>query len=314
MPSLNAYSLTCPGSLLIRSLAATGGLWKETNYSEQRWTKGLFNSFVPVSFQGGQTVKYGKAHMELTAATSAVADSLGLADAQLLFTVCLDHRFRIWNVHTGAIIGSSDLLGVERDPQELGKWVIDPSRDNLVRLVGRVDGKRTAAVYSPVSNEFKFWKIEAKTADGSSIFVHDLFKDAKTTLKPPMPSSGDAWTLADFGVSQSSGAMIRLWVLWKNNLTYRVQQVEFDSADSSRAQQQWEQDWTNVHIDNTSPSADAANAGDSTDSTEKWLQVIFYPGRFSRATLETALAMFERGLGSKETSTRSGKGLVESIC
>lgn len=294
-------------------MTATGSLWKETNYSEQRWTRNLL-SLVPTSFQGGQTVKYGKAHMELTAATSAVADSLGLDDAQFLFTVCLDHRLRIWNVRTGAILGSSDLLGVERNPQELGKWVIDPSRDNLVRLVGRVDGKRTAVVYSPVANEFKLWKVEAKAADGSSIYVHDLFENVNVTLKPPLPSSGDAWTLADFGVSQPTGAVIQLWVLWKNNLTYRVQQVQFDSADSSKAEEQWRQGWTNVYIDSTSPSADAANAGDPTDSTEKWLQIIFYPGRFSRATLETALAMFERGLVSKETSAKGGKGLAESIC
>lgn len=252
--------------------------------------------------------------MELTAATSAVAESLGLEEAQYLFTVCLDHRLRIWNVRTGAILGSSDLLGVERNQQELGKWVIDPSRDNLVRIVGRVDGKRTVVVYSPVANEFKLWKVEAKDADGSVIFVHDVFEADPIPLKAPAPSSGDAWTLADFGVAQPTGAEIHLWVLWKNNLTYRVQQVEFDYGNSSKAAAQWKQGWSNVHVDNTSPNADAANAGDPTDSTEKWLQVLFYPGRFSRATLETALAMYERGLGLKEPSAKSGKGLVESLC
>lgn len=288
-------------------------MWKETNFSEQTWAKGL-RSLVPFSFQGGQTVKYGKANMELTAATSAVADSMGFEDAQFLFTVCLDHRLRIWNVRTGAILCTTDLLGIERKPEEMGKWVIDPSRDNLVRTIGRVDGKRTVVVYSPITNEFKLWKVEAKETDDSTIFVHDVFKDHKVRLEPPMPSSGDAWTLADFGVAQSDGATIHLWALWKNNLTYRVQQLEFDSSNPQKATEQWKKGWSSIHIDNSSPNADAANAGDPTDSTEKWLQVIFYPGRFSRATLEAALAMYERGLGSKETSAKSGKGLVESIC
>ncbi|CAN8098630.1 unnamed protein product [Discula destructiva] len=297
-----------------KSDEATGGaLWKETNFSEQSWTKG-FLTLAPFSFHGGQTVKHGRANMELTAATSAVADSLGLEGAQFLFTVCLDHRLRIWNVLTGAILGSSDLLGVERNPQEIGKWVIDPARDNLVRIIGRVDGKRTVVVYSPVANEFKFWKVEAKDADGSYIFVHDVFEGNQLALEAPMPSSGDAWTLADFGVAQPNGAAIHLWVLWKNNLTYRVQQVEIDSADCTKAAEQWKMGWSSVHIDNTPLVADAANAGDPIDSTEKWLQVIFYPGRFSRATLESALAMFERSLGSKEPYANSGKALVESIC
>lgn len=284
-------------------------MWKETNFSAQGWAKGL-QSLVPFRFQGGQTVKYGKTNMELSAATSAVADSLGVEDAQFLFTACLDHRLRIWNVRTGAILYTADMLGVERNPQELGKWIIDPSRDNLVRIVGRVEGKRTLITYSPISNEFKFWKVEAK--DDTSVYVHDMFP--KQTLIPPEPSSGDVWTLADFGVAQPSGAAIHLWVLWKNNLTYRVQRVEFQSSASSDTAEEWKKNWSGVHMDNGSPSADAANPGDPTDSTEKWLQVIFYPGRFSRATLEAALAMYERGLGSKESSAKNAKGLVESIC
>lgn len=300
-------------SPLTYRIIASGQMWKETNFSEQTWAKGL-RSLVPFSFQGGQTVKHGKANMELTAATSAVADSMGFDDAQFLFTVCLDHRLRVWNVRTGAILCTTDLLGVERKPEEMGKWVIDPSLDNLIRTIGRVDGKRTVVVYSPITNEFKLWKVEAKETDDSTIFMHDVFKGNDVRLEPKMPSSGDAWTLADFGVAQPNGSTIHLWALWKNNLTYGVQQLEFDSSDPQKAAEQWKKGWSSVYIDNTFPSADAANAGDPTDSTEKWLQVIFYPGRYSRATLEAALSMYERGLGSKEPSAKNGKGLVESIC
>lgn len=284
-------------------------MWKETNFSAQGWAKGL-QSLVPFRFQGGQTIKHGKANMELSAATSAVADSLGVEDAQFLCTVCLDHRLRIWNVRTGAILYTGDILGVERNQQDLGKWVIDPSRDNLVRLVGRVEGKRTLVVYSPVSNEFKFWKVEAK--DDSSVYVHDMFP--KANLVPPEPSSGDVWTLADFGVAQPTGATFHLWVMWKNNLTYRTQRLEFQSEHSQATPEQWKKNWTGVHMDSISPNAESANPGDPTDSTEKWLQVIFYPGRFSKATLDAALAMYERGLGIKKTAGRDFKGLVESVC
>lgn len=285
-------------------------MWKETNFSAQSWTKGL-TSLVPVPFrfQGGQTIKYGKANMELSAATSAISDSLGVEDANFLFTVCLDHRLRIWNVRSGAILYTGDILGVERNPQELGKWVIDPSRDNLIRIVGRVEGKRTLVTYSPVSNEFKFWRVEAK--DDSSVFVHDIFPS--DTLAPPEPSSGDVWTLADFGVAQATSAIYQLWVLWKNNLTYRVQRMEFQSSPSLSTQEHWRNNWSGVQMATFSQGAESANSGDPTDSTEKWLQVMFYPGRFSKSTLEAALSMYERGLGTKEIS-KAGKGLAESIC
>lgn len=285
-------------------------MWKETNFGAQSWTKGL-TSLVPVPFrfQGGQTVKYGKVNMELSAATSAISDSLGVEDANFLFTVCLDHRLRIWNVRSGAILYTGDILGVDRNSQEMGKWVIDPSRDNLIRIVGRVEGKRTLVTYSPVSNEFKFWRVEAK--DDSSLFVHDIYPS--DAFAPPEPSSADVWTLADFGVAQPTGAVYQLWTLWKNNLTYRVRRIEFQSSPLTSSQEQWRNSWSGVQMATFSQGAESANSGDPSDSTEKWLQVIFYPGRFSKATLEAALSMYERGLGGNETS-KAGKGLAESIC
>lgn len=245
--------------------------------------------------------------MELSAATSVVTDSLGVDYAQFLFSVCLDHRLRIWNVRSGAILYTADMLGVERNPQEIGKWIVDPGYNNLVRIVGHAEGRRTLVTYSPVANEFKFWKVE--TQDDSTIFVHDMFPDQQLT--PPGLSSGDVWTLADFGVAQPTGTAFHLWILTKNNLTYRVQKLVFRASDS---EDDWRSGWESVYIDNEQPTAESSNPGDPTDATEKWLQTLFYPGRFSKATLEAALAMYERGLGSKEATSRSGKSLVEAVC
>lgn len=283
-----------------------GQPWKETNFSAQGWATS-FRSLLPLPFQGGHTIKHGKANMELSAATSVVTDSLGVDYAQFLFSVCLDHRLRIWNVRSGAILYTADMLGVERNPQEIGKWIIDPGCNNLVRIVGQSEGRRTLLTYSPVANEFKFWKVE--TQDDSTIFVHDMFPDQQLT--PPGLSSGDVWTLADFGVAQPTGQAFHLWILTKNNLTYRVQKLEFRASDSEDV---WRSGWMSVYIDNEQPTAESSNSGDPTDATEKWLQTLFYPGRFSKATLEAALIMYERGLGSKETTSRNGKGLVEAVC
>lgn len=252
-------------------------------------------------------IKYGKINMEYSAATSLQVTSFGLEDCLFAITVCLDHRIRIWNVDDGQILHTLDLLNAERSPQDMGKWSIDPSQSNLIQIIGRNRGQRICATYSPIGpGEFKFWKIIAK--DSHTIVVEDLFP--KCTLLPVTPSSSDIWTLADFVLSSPSEGSISLWTLWKNNMTYRVQRLELDRKNMS---QSWEDNWDNVYSDTKALTALTSGPSDPTDVTEKWLQTILQPGRFTKATLETALGIYERGLGTPKDSSK-GRGLAESIC
>ncbi|PNY24834.1 DNA repair protein RAD51 [Tolypocladium capitatum] len=245
--------------------------------------------------------------MEYSAATSVQVTSFGLEQCLFAITVCLDHRMRIWNANDGQILYTGDLLNVERTPQEVGKWSIDPSQSNLIQMVGRNRGQRICATYSPIGpGEFKFWKIIAK--DPHTVIVEDLFP--KNTLLPPTPSSSDIWTLADFILASPAEGSINIWTLWKNNMTYRVQRLELDRKNMA---QTWEDSWDGVFPDAGIPAARTSGSCDSTDVTEKWLQAILQPGRFTKATLETALSIYERGLGRPKDSSK-GRGLAESIC
>lgn len=279
--------------------------WKETFYNSSGWTQGLRN-LLP--FQSGPTVRYGRVNMDLTAATSVTVTSMGMQKVSFMFTVCLDHRMRIWN-GSGAILFTGDILNSERNPQDVGKWTIDPSQSNLVRVLESAEGHCLCVTYSPIGvGAFKVWKVAASSSD--SIIVKDLFPNHH--LNPPAPSSSDIWTLADFGLTQDPLGASRLWVLWKNNLTYRVQRVDFTVDTIETA---WANGWVDVFADHTAPPAQSSNPCDPTDATEKWLQIIFAPGRFTRNMLETALAMYEGGVGAAKTSSGSGKkSLVESIC
>ncbi|KAI5466737.1 nucleoporin Nup120/160-domain-containing protein [Mariannaea sp. PMI_226] len=279
-------------------------LWTETFYNVQGWAQNL-RSLLP--FQGKNTIRYGKANMEYSAATAVQISSFGLPDALFAVTVCLDHRMRIWNIDNGQILYTGDLLNAERNPQEIGKWTIDPSHSNLVQVVGRIRGQRICATYSPIgAGEFKFWRIIAK--DPQNIFVEDI--SPKSPLVPVTPSSSDVWTLADFVLSSPSERAMQLWTLWKNNMTYRVQRLEVNRKDIA---QSWEDNWLGVHVDNPTVAAETSGPCDPTDVTEKWLQLILKPGRFTKATLETALAIYERGLGTPREASR-GRSLAESIC
>ncbi|RSL92331.1 hypothetical protein CDV31_015215 [Fusarium ambrosium] len=286
------------------TLAASAPLWTESFFNVQGWAQNL-RSLLP--FQGKHTIKYGKVNMEYSSATSVEVTSFGLDDALFAITVCLDHRMRIWNINDGQILYTGDILNAERNPQEIGKWAIDPSQSNLVQVTGRNRGQRICATFSPIgAGEFKFWKIIAK--DPHTIIVEDL--SPSNALVPVTPSSSDVWTLADFILSSPAESSIQLWTLWKNNITYRVQRLEVDRKNIS---QSWEDSWDGVYADPTVEIAEESGPWDPTDVTEKWLRIILKPGRFTKATLEIALTIYERGLGTTKEYAK-GRGLAESIC
>ncbi|KJR81719.1 nuclear pore complex protein Nup160 [Sporothrix schenckii 1099-18] len=323
--------------------AAASVSWKESFHSPVGLIQGL-RSILP--FQGGPTIKYEGTNLEITAAASAVTATLSLDNgdgtstgtngAAFFFTVCLDHRLRIWNIERGEICYTGDILGLAREPHELGKWTIDPSQTNLLRVVplDNQPGAAIIATYSPVgAGGFKFWKATANAAldganhgSGAARVEVEPLDSAPDSLLPPTPSAADVWTLADFAISYTAPRKLSLWVLWKNNLIYRVMQTEADLDDLAS---DWQETWTAVHTESGAPTAQTSGPCDPTDAAEKWLDLIFFPGRFSRATLETALAMYERGLGATKdkTSKRSGapsstavsttasaSSLMESIC
>ncbi|KAL2269834.1 hypothetical protein VTJ83DRAFT_2018 [Remersonia thermophila] len=282
-----------------------GSGWHETIYNVAGWGQSL-RGLVP--FQRNPTVRYEKINMELTAAASTAVTSMGFEDTAFLFTVCLDHQMRVWDVRTGQILYTGDILNTRRDPQEVGRWTVDPAQANLIRILERGHGQSLVVTYSPVgAGEFKFWKVKAN--DRGSLHVADCFPE--THLIPPSPSSLDVWNLADFAIAeQPSGP--ELWILWKNNTSYRVHRLQVQVRNR---QEPFSDGWKTVHIDITPPTVQASGPWNPTDSTEKWLDLIFYPGRFSKSTLETALAMYERGLGTyKESSSKSSRSIAESIC
>ncbi|KAI0489542.1 nucleoporin Nup120/160-domain-containing protein [Xylaria cf. heliscus] len=272
--------------------------WKETFYNAKGWV------------QGFRSILSSRGEYDTTAAAAAVETSLGLDDASFLLTACLDHRLRIWNLNSGQIIGTMDMLNATREPNETGKWRLDPTQTNLIRIVGQVEGKRLCVTYSPVgSGEFKFWKFES---DGSnSVDVIDLYPDAHLIPTPPLGS--DVWTLADFVVAERYGSRdLQIWILWKNNIAYRVQELTFQMDELFEV---WQTRWKSVYSDTTIPSAPVSGPSDSVDVSERWLQLILSPGRFPQSTLEAALAGYERAIGDVERNAhRSGQSIAELIC
>ncbi|KAJ2897877.1 DNA repair protein rad51 [Zalerion maritima] len=281
-----------------------GNLWKESHFNASSWLHGV-RSMLP--FKGGHTIRHGKINMEMAAAASMVTADFDHAGQSYLLSVCLDHRLRIWNLENGAVLDCRDLLNAHRDPkEEVGKWTVDPSQPNLIRVISEGPGSTVCLTYSPVgAGEFKFWRILSEGQN--NIRVEDMFEDAQ--LQPPPPSN-DIWTLADFALNLTSQGYY-IWTLWKNNMSYRVQRIHVRPGANVRIESD---DVVDVFTDAAVEPAETSNTCEPTDPTEKWLNLILYPGRFTRATLETALSIYERGLGGVVDSFRSNKGIAGHIC
>ena len=247
--------------------------------------------------------------MELTAAASTAVTDMGHDETSFLFTICLDHRMRVWDVKTGQILYTGDILDLGRDPQSIGKWTIEPSQNNLVRILDRGHGQCLVVTFSPLgAGEFKFWQVKANNQ--GSIHVADLFAHDKL-VPPSPPGSSDVWTMADFAVTEHEHGP-QLWIMWKANITHRIQTLQvFPRNDTGP----FADGWRGVFADSTVPTAETSGPCDSVDATEKWLELILFPGRFSKTTLDTALAMYQKGLGTpKDASAKESKNIAEAIC
>jgi nuclear pore complex protein Nup160 len=194
----------------------------------------------------------------------------------------------------------------------VNKYLLDPSQSHLIEVIDQqlVDGhKYYLATFSPVgAGQFKFWVVT--DADNTKSGLQDLFPDA--VLEPPSPSSTELWTLAQFRITQGpERGQMSLWVLWKNNTSYKVQTVEFHLTNIPEFWSEWRSVVTETTRDIPLPTAASF---EPTDATDKWLDYIFYPGRYSDSTLETSLCIYVQGLGATEGSHSNFSSLRERVC
>lgn len=284
-----------------------GSVWAESHYREGAWTVGFKNYF-----KGGPKIPYGKESLELSAATSIASSSVEIDGTPHIFAVSVDHQLRIWNLLSGKVTYIGDILDQELDPNDVGKQVIDPSHSQLVKVLGSEENV-ICVTYSPLgTGQFKFWTV-SPAAEGN-LDVTDMFPHHDLVPRPP---TSDLWTLADFSVVQVRSAMnsFRLWTLWKNNTTYRVQKLDFEVGSNSRVRDAWEGGWVAMAAETMRETPlPTVYHGDSSDGTDKWLEFILTPGRFTLATIETGLAIYERGLGDPKEAPPKAGPLAERMC
>ncbi len=259
-------------------------------------------------------MSYGNISLEEATLTSLAFSPLSDADDyNLLFGVSLDHRLKAWNLSTGRIESSCDLLNRERQPHDGARYAIDPAYTDLVTVLDQKPRRAGQicylATFSPLENgHFKFWVV-VEGASGSEL--RDLHP-GKTF--EPVPPSSDLWAMAQFRVVPSEEpGKLELWVLWKNNTSYQVEMLKFDLLNVF---EDWEERraWTTTEILRETPLPSMTESMKA-DPTQAWMEHIFYPGRFTRATLGTALSIYERSVHLPSgSSARGSTSLEERIC
>lgn len=291
-----------------------GSVWNERHYNEGGWglTIRSFTNIIPLG--SSSTIKYGGQAIALAAATSIFSPATFLDNMAYVFTVSVDHQLRIWNLATGKMAYKGDILTQELEIPDQGKKVIDPSQSQLVKVISHNGESALCVTYSPLgAGEFKFWDVRP-LGDGT-LQLSDAYPHSK--LVPLAPTS-EVWTLTEFSVLQDEvdANDLSLWTLWKNNMTYRLQKLEFQrSSTTTKTKDTWAGAWKSMAMETLRESpVPSVFSGDPSDTTDKWLHYILCPGRFTSAILETAIALFGKQSGGVKYEKRRNLSLQERMC
>ncbi len=260
-----------------------------------------------IPFQSSTNIRYDGSLFELSVATSIASPGVSIGGMPYAFTVTLDHRLRIWNLKTRKLAYSGDLLHKDEvDTPENARKVIDPSQSKLVKVYPEGRDSVLCVTYSPINTgAFKFWNV---ISAGEEIVLTDMFPQKK--LEPERPT-WEEWTMADFSVviDASGPNTYALWVLWKNNVTYRLRRLDFGRGSS------WGQSWEAMAMETLHEAPlPKSFPGNSSGSTDSWLRFILNPARFTMPTIETGLTIYENGQGSRKGLVSKSGSLAERMC
>jgi hypothetical protein len=303
--------------------------WDGSRYQHSNWSvRGL------LSWKTQPTVRFANADLAVSAA-AAMAMS---PNRQHILSVCLDHTIRAWNVATGKLDVHLDLLdqtGQAALEKAGSSYAIGPSQSTLMAVIpgpphgpeGGLGGAQYHVVtYSPKQHRFMFWGVEM--LDNIPRF-YNICQDADLT--PPIDElmNTTVWTLEEFHVIPGPRGWndTEVWIRARSGPSSRVYSLKFDPSDDHESLTiAWKYDWTSVDPgpltvealkDNpANPSRrDRDDEQNDVDLVEHWLDFLFYPGRFTTATLESALTTFKNRLDNPRSNKLSSRGsLKERIC
>ncbi|KAK1091877.1 hypothetical protein LTR48_005426, partial [Friedmanniomyces endolithicus] len=268
---------------------------------------------------------------------SAVADMAVSPDGKFVWTVSLDHCLRAWSTATGKAVMKRDLSDERGQKDSRQPYTLSAEQGRLLQIVSlpsqpnaqdttafsRADANEqySIIVHSPKNHEFKFYGVKyVRTADNDGVRLEDLATGSK--LVPPVDEllNTNIWHLDTFHVQPGhEWADTQLWVRARSGALCSTFMLTFDlSMDdkSTDIMDAWSRGWSKVDASHSTveqlkecanyPGDLEVSAENTVTPSERWLRFLFYPDRFSAASMETALYIYRKGRGLSGTVTSRG--------
>ena len=278
--------------------------WTPTTYNDKTWGAS-FRELRGLYSQGTfRDVSYGSTSVD---ARCVQAMQLS-ADSTHLFTVCLNHQLRVWNLTSGRLVVAVDLLNKARQPND--RTQLNPAEAGHMQLYKLGHMKHSMLItYSPhEGGQFKFWDVKGGLTD--ALAIEDRYPQLKLSPPDPDPTGNTVWSMAGFHIAQCAvdpTNSVCIWVLWRNNNHHQLYSTRFVLGDPDKS---WKSEWVSC-IPNGSrkvPPPDHVKSSPD-DATSQWLDFLLYPGRYTAAVLETALSTYSEALTMKVPSSQKSDGL-----
>ncbi|OAP54504.1 hypothetical protein AYL99_10952 [Fonsecaea erecta] len=279
--------------------------WEQDNYDDRSWGASIRGL---VTRRGYHTIEYGSTQLDpRTAQTMSVS-----ADGDLLFTVCLNHTLRIWNLNNGKIVATKDLMGLTRDPND--RTHLNPAGDALLQIFKEDEVQKfpTILTYSPEDGgQFKFWDVKGSLTD--SLLVEDRYPETKLCAPDPDPSGNTVWSMIGFKLDPGTNyKSAQLWVLWRNHNYHQLYNCQLELGSLANS---WKTNWVKCHATVSAKTVPPEFVkGDQEDPASKWLAFFFHPGRYSEEALDTALSIYEDATSVKLTASQKEAPLRQRMC
>ncbi|KAF2496112.1 hypothetical protein BU16DRAFT_581524 [Lophium mytilinum] len=302
---------------LTRGPGHDGSIWREIGFNKDTWSlKSL------LTWKGSNAVRFNNTDLDGSAA-AAIALS---PESDYIFTVCLDHVLRVWNTNTGKPTLQEDLL---RDSDAISdkssQYFIGPSQPMLMQMLNfqghGMDGVVYHVVtYSPKKHQFKFWGV--RDPEDSVNGIKDI--QSEFAFIPPVDElmNTTVWNLEEFYVKAQPGWRgAELWIRARSGPSSKIYSLKFSLDDSDeKLAYAWKHYWVSVDsgpLTVEGLKSNPKNPGElesliplihNPSVTEQWLDFLLFPGRFTTASLETALLVYKKGLEQRQTSSNLSKG------
>ncbi|KAH8693176.1 nucleoporin Nup120/160-domain-containing protein [Talaromyces proteolyticus] len=299
---------------LTRRAGEDGSHWSQITFDEKTWGASL-RGLVPWSAQ--QWITY-KGHSLDPNTPNAIFTT---SDQTYVFAVCLNHTLKVWNLATNKLVGSKDLLDrpITKQQQESTAYFLNPADSTFLRVFNAeraLDGgyRYYIATYTPhEEGRFKFWAVKGGLT--APLTIEDLFSEAVFRPLDPDTTGNMFWSVADFQIRpMEEGRRMELWVLWRNNDLYQLYTLHFGFES---LEEDWSNNWTSTAWDTRrNEPAPHLILSDTVDPTEKWLEFLFHPGRYTSEVLETALVSYQEALKPRSSLgfPKRNAPLQERLC